>query len=126
MTEETVNPKSAYMLVYRRTQPLGEGWALARQLAAPADTQQDQGYTHKNKGSDQGSDKGSEMVAHKGGDGSDDGVDVDVGVMMGLGRKSNQSMRGPLKKLIQEVITLPPIFTLVCPTLPTLVYVNSS
>jgi len=34
-TEESVNPKSAYMLVYRRTQPLGEGWQLAQELATP-------------------------------------------------------------------------------------------
>ena len=82
------------MLVYRRTQPLGEGWALARQLAAPADPHKNQGYPHADKGSGQGLDQGM-----------NDDVDVDGvgGVMMGLERKSNKSMREPLKKLIQEV-----------------------
>ena len=110
MTEETVNPKSAYMLVYRRSQPLGEGWALARQLAAPADTHQNQGYTHKNQSLDQDSKQGVAVEE------VDALSDVNGGVMgVGVDRSSkNQSMRGPLKKLIQEVGSIDCSLTNLC------------
>ena len=89
MTEETVNPKSAYMLVYRRTQPLGEGWALARQLAAPDDE-----VTYKDKGLGQGVAMEKVQVNALG-----DGIGG--GVVRAEPLK--KSMRGPLKRLIQEV-----------------------